>query len=118
MTPIHGRYGEVLAWLKGDQVISLTGEHLAFLRGVNVYSYSGEHLGTFDQGFFRDHSGGCVAYVKGARGGPVKPIRKTPPIPPISRIAPIRPIPSIPPISPIRKLQWGINWNQFIGSDR
>ena len=114
MITIHGRHGEVLAWLRDDQIISLAGGHLAFVHNANVYTYSGKHLGTLDRGFLRDHSGGCVAYVKGASGGPITPIPKIPPIPPIPKIAPIRPIPSIPPTKPIPKLQWGLNWTHFI----
>ena len=54
MIPIHVRYGEVLAWLKGTQIISLTGEHLAFLSNANDYAYSGKCLGSLRHGFLHD----------------------------------------------------------------
>lgn len=54
MIPKYVRYGEVLAWLKGTQVISLIGERLAFLSNANVYAYSGKCLGSLRHGFLHD----------------------------------------------------------------
>lgn len=114
MEPIFNNNGQVVAWLREKDIYHLDGSHAAVVNGENVYGHRGQHLGVFKQGLFRDQSGGAVAFIRGAHGGPILPIPAIPPIPPIPAIAPIPSIPSIPPIPAIPSLGWGQVWNAFI----
>jgi hypothetical protein len=103
MEPIFDRSGSVVAWLRDSDIYHLDGGHAAVLNGDNVYGHRGEHSGVFKNGLFRDHRGGVVAFIRGASGGPIRPIPSIPPIPPIPSIPPIPAIPSIPPIQAAEK---------------
>lgn len=105
MNPIYSNYGQVIAWQNNKNIYHLNGRHAAVINGTNVYSHNGCHLGIFSNGLFRDQRGGAVAFLNGARGGPILPI---------CAISPIPPIPSIPPIPAIPSLDWGISWEEFI----
>jgi len=116
MEPIFNSRGQVVGWLKGDLVLDRNNRYRALVRNGNVFSFRGAHLGTFDSGFFRDKSGHCVSFLKGAQGGPITPITQISPIPPIPPVAPIAPIPPIPPIPPIGSLSWSYqDWEGFLG---
>ena len=113
MTPIHGQTGEVVAWLKETNIYHLDGQHAALLNGNNVYGHHGQQLGVFTTGFFRDHSGEAVAFVKGATDGPVTPETHIPPFPSYPSIPPI-PVTcreAKVPVAP--KSSWGKSWKEF-----
>ncbi|MFO0619409.1 MAG: hypothetical protein U0414_42865 [Polyangiaceae bacterium] len=117
MDPIFDRRGSVVGWLTGDHIVGSTNSYVAYLRGEIVQSMSGRHLGSFSKGFFRDHQGGAVAFVRGATGGPITPIVSSftpmPPVPPIRPSAPIGIAPVA--ITPIGSLSWGQEWADFLG---
>ncbi len=112
--PIYDRFGRAVGWLRGNNLYSRDGRHVAVIRSMNVYGHRGQHLGVFYKGFFRDPRGGAVAFVEGAKGGPLLPITSIPPIPPIPSIPPVPAIPSIPPIPAIPSFGWGQQWSDFI----
>jgi hypothetical protein len=113
--PIYNKRGRVVAWHNDTDIYNLNGTHAAVVNGEDVYGHRGQHLGVFEDGLFRDHSGGVVAFKSGATGGsPILPIASIPPIPPIPSIPPIPAIPRIPPIPAIPKLGWGLEWPVFI----
>jgi hypothetical protein len=116
MEPIYDRRGQVVAWLEEEDIYHRNGAHAAVVNGENVYGHNGQHLGVFENGLLRDHSGGAVAFITGAEGGPILPIPSISPIPPIPSIPPIRAIPSIPPIPAIPSLGWGKTWDEFINA--
>lgn len=114
MNPIYDSHGGVVGWLKDINIYNLNGSHAAVIKGEHVYGHTGQHLGLLKNGLFRDQAGGAVAFIKGAQGGPIKPVPSIPPIPPIPSIPPIPAIPAIPPISAIPSLSWGKSWQEFI----
>ena len=116
MDPVHDRRGQTVGWINKDVVYDLSARPRAFILDAEVYSYRSRHLGRLDKGFFRDPSGRAVAFMRGARGGPIPPVIAIPPIPPIPAIPPIPPIPPIAPIPAIPSLNWSpISWKAFLG---
>jgi hypothetical protein len=115
LTPIYDKSGRVCGWLSNEKIYDLRGHATAFISRSGAFNLRGRHLGTFDSGNFRDHRGAVVSWIKGATGGPLKPVPSIPPIPPIASIGPIPPIPPIPSIPPIGSMSWsGMNWDGFI----
>jgi hypothetical protein len=115
MLPIFNRQGVVVGWVRDGRVLDQSSTYRAFVHHKGVFSYDRGYLGTFDRGYFRDRFGHAVAFVKGARGGPIPPITQIPPIAPIPPIPPIPPVPPIPPIAPIPTLNWSaLSWDQFL----
>ncbi|MDA9555318.1 hypothetical protein N9R54_03700 [Pelobium sp.] len=115
MTPIYNRQGRTIAWINNNFIYDFFGRQvLGFINNNSVFTYGSRHLGRFINGFFRDKSGHAVAFVQGAKSGPLPPIAQIPPIPPIPVIPPTPPIPPIPPID---SLSWSnLTWENFINS--
>jgi hypothetical protein len=115
MTPIFDRRGVVVAWLMDERILDRRGRHRAFLRGASVYGYDRRHRGTFKRSFFRDRHGDAVAFVKGATGGPLLPLRQLVPLAPLPQLPPLKPLVSLAPVSPLPTLRWSaLTWDQFI----
>jgi hypothetical protein len=89
LTPIHDRSGGVCAWLDDTTIRDLGGRVTAFVSDAELVGGRGHHLGRFQDGNIRDHRGAVVGWVKGATGGPTKPIPGIPPLAPILAIPPI-----------------------------
>lgn len=118
MKPVFDRNGRTIAWINNNYIYNLSGNKvLAFNNKNSIFNYGGKHLGRLNNGFFRDKNGNAVAFLQGAKGGPVIPITQIPPIPPIPTIPPIPPIPSIPTIPSIDSYNWSnLTWESFINS--
>ncbi|WP_423816156.1 4-fold beta flower protein [Rhodocaloribacter litoris] len=114
MEPIFDRTGAVVGWLHEGRILDRSNRYRGFVKGDAVYAMGGQYLGRFRNGFFRDRSGGAVAFIQGASGGPLLPITQIPPVPPIPPIPPINPVPPIPPIPPVDSLSWGVDWDEFL----
>ncbi len=94
MEPIFNRNGRVVAWINENNICHLNGRHAAVLNGTNVYGQRGQHLGVFENGLFRDHRGGVVAFIRGGAGGrPVLPVPNVPPVPPVPSVPPVPAVP-------------------------
>lgn len=107
MEPIYGPNGDVVAWLDSpDAIRALDGGVIGWLYGDAVYTTAGSHVGYFNDGLLRDNNGDVVAWIEGASGGPLKPIRSIRPVQPIRGIAPIRPIREIRNVRAMRSLSW------------
>ena len=61
----------------------------AVVQRGSLYTWQGDHRGYIVDGWFRDGDGRAVAFMRGARGGPITPITPTPPIPPLMPVPPI-----------------------------
>ena len=103
MKPIFDRYGRTVGWQNDSSIIDRHNSCRAFIRNNSVFSYNGQYLGVFENKYFRDRYGYCVAFMAGATKGPITPIHEIPLIPPIP---PILPIPPVPPIPPIGMFNW------------
>lgn len=115
MEPIYDSAGAVVAWKREGDIHDVRGQAVAFLSNKNVVSYSGRHLGVLDKGLFRDHRGDIVAFMSGARGGPLLPVQSEKPVPPVPAFAPVRPEPPVPPAPAVPSLRWSpLSWEQFI----
>ena len=114
MEPVRDHTGAVRAWQHGDDIYSTAGEHLAKVVRGHVYATTGRHLGVLDRGFIRDHRGGAVAWFKGARGGPVKPVPTVAPLRPIRAVRRIMGVRQVPPVKAVPTLSWGLEWDEFI----
>jgi hypothetical protein len=118
MEPIFDSAGAVVAWKRGNDIHDVHGQAVAFLSNGDVVSYGGRHRGVLDKGLFRDHHGDGVAFMRGARGGPVLPTPSVSPVPPVPAIAPARPEPPIPPVPAAPSLRWSsLSWGQFIAGE-
>ena len=108
MTPLHGRKGQVVAFLAGDdRIVSLRGKSLAWISGENVYNYTGDHLGWWVDGYLMGPDGGVIAWqTRYANPGITLPYPAPPPNPPAPHPEPPRPAPSAPPPKPQGKLNW------------
>ena len=104
MEPIYDRSGKVVAWLNEGRILDQSNKYSGFLHNDALYSMNGHYLGQFRSGFFRDRSGGAVAFIKGASGGPVIPA---------TQIPPINPIPPVAPVAPIGLIGWGLDWDDL-----
>lgn len=116
MNSIYDRHGRTIAWIHNDYIYDYHGSRvLAFIKNNSLFTTRGRHLGRFTNGFLRDTNGHAVAFVRGAKSGPVTPVTQVAPIPPIPAIPPIPPVPPIPPIPPIDSLSWSVlTWDNFI----
>jgi hypothetical protein len=112
---IYNRNGRVIGWLDGKVLRDISGRHRAFVYDNNVFTYSSVHLGTFQNGYIRDNRGNAVAFIDGAKGGPLPPLPSLPPLAPLFPLAPISPIPPVPPVAPIPSLSWSeLDWDEFL----
>lgn len=113
--PIFDSGGKAVAWLNEDLIHDLDGIVVAFVLKTSVYGCAGRHLGFFASGFFRDLRGSAVAFVQGARGGPLLPHLRLSSGPPRFEPPPIRPIPQIPSIPAMPSLTWSeLAWDDFL----
>jgi hypothetical protein len=108
MTPLHGRKGQVVAFLAdSERIISLKGKSLAWISGENVYNYTGDHLGWWVDGCLIGRDGGVMAWQTRNANLRIKlPYPVPPPTPPVASPEPGRPVPSSPPFKPPNKLDW------------
>lgn len=114
-TAIFDRNGTPVGWTDGDVIWDLSGQHRAFIGNGNVYTYSAAHLGTFKEGYFRDKFGDAVAFIEGAKNGPLTPLPALPPIAPLFPLAPLPPFPPLYPLPPLPSLSWSnIDWEGFL----
>jgi hypothetical protein len=116
--PIFDRRGRVVAWLRNDVVFD-RGSHryVAFLQGRpgHLFSYDGRYLGRLQRGYVRDRKGDAVAFLQGARGGPVLPVYSDSAVRPVPLAPPVapEPLPAPSPAAPTRN--WSqLSWNQFL----
>jgi hypothetical protein len=73
-----------------------------------VFSLRAQYLGEFVKGYFWDRSGRAVAFVKGARGGPMPPMQQLPSLPPLHPLTPMRPMAPMTPMPPMHSLGLGV----------
>lgn len=108
MEPIYGRNGQVVAWLEDDRELTrdLGGRVNAWLHDDRVYSLGGLHIGHFVDGNFRDASGAVVAFLAGANGGPIKPVRAVTPVRPVRGVRPVGPVRGVRMVRPVRSSGW------------
>jgi len=99
MTPIYNRAGRVCGWMDADTIRDMQRRGTALISGTSVVGVRGRHLGRFMDGNFRDSRGAVVGWVKGANGGPVKPVAAVAPAPPAMAVRPARPATSAAPIA-------------------
>lgn len=81
MEPIFNPHGKSIGWIDNDVIYDRSNRYRAFVSDGNVFTYQGRHLGVLDNGFSRDKFGYCVAFIKGASGGPIPPIPEIAPVP-------------------------------------
>jgi len=108
MTPLHGKKGQVVAFLAdGGRIVSLKGKSLAWISGENVYNYTGDHLGWWADGFLLGPDGGVMAWQTREGNRRVNlPHPHPPPTPPLASPEPARPALKDPPFKPADKLDW------------
>lgn len=115
MVEIFDRMGVVVGWLDGKAVLDRASQSwLAFVDDELVFSAKGKVLGYFRLGFFRDKSGGAVAFVMGASQGPALPSQLVGASP---RGAPARPAGPPRPVfpgTPSGGARWGDEWKVFV----
>lgn len=115
MNPIFNSAGSVVAWLKDDRILNMHGQHIALVRGNSVITYTCTQVGNFNNGIFRDFHGHAVAWIRGAEGGPLRPVPSVPPVPPVPAIPPVPPVPPVPWVPPVPSLSWSSkDWTAFI----
>lgn len=117
MEPIFDRRGAAVGWFDGRFIVGPANDYAAYVKGDVVLSMSSNrHLGYLAKGFFRDHHGGAVAFLRGATGGPITPIVSSfTPMPPMLPMRPFVPIGIAPVvITPIGGLSWGQEWPDFV----
>lgn len=117
MEPIFDRRGAVVGWFDGAFVVGPSNTFVGHVKADVVLSMSsGRPLGYFAKGFFRDHRGDAVAFLRGATGGPITPIVSSfTPMAPVLPVRPMTPI-GIAPIvlTPVGSLAWGEEWAEFL----
>ena len=108
MEPVYGRHGQVVAWLEDNRELirDLGGRVNAWVHDDCVYSLRGAHVGHFVDGNFRDTGGAVVAYISGAAGGPIKPVKAVTPVRPVRGVRPVRPVRSVRMVRPMRSSGW------------
>jgi sporulation protein YlmC with PRC-barrel domain len=117
MEPIFDKNGKTVGWLNNLVIHDRSATYRAFIAGAAVYDFSGRYLGRFRQGFFRDKRGNAVAFLKGARGGPLLPFTEFPPFAPFPPFPPLRPLPELPPLPPLDTLKWSaLSFEDFLTS--
>lgn len=119
ITPIHGRGGDVIAWLNDGVIHDMCGRWVAFIDDEAVYSFRGQLLGHFEHGWFREQRGDAVAFIEGANDeGPVKPVCDPAPIPPALDFPPQPPVPHVFPQSAMPSVDWSFDtWGEFIAGN-
>lgn len=119
MTPIFDRNGKTVGWINNRYILNSANKYQAILNNNKVYAISGNYLGEFKNGYFWDKQGRAVAFIKGAKEGPIPPIPQIPPIPPVPPVPPIPSIPRIPPIPSIHTFDWSnLSFENFLTSTK
>lgn len=124
MEPIYDQTGRTVGWLHEGVLYDRLNRYRAFVQADPtvfsfrelgaVFSSGGKYLGHLDRGFFRDRSGHAVAFVGGAHGGPLVPVREIPPVPPILPTPPMPPV-GPPPPPPTASADWStFTWDGFL----
>jgi len=109
LEPLHGRSGEVYAWLDRDnnRIIGLTGYPLAFIVEDSLYNWRGQHLGWWIEDHIRDQAGRVALFLRRAKAlGPVLPRIAAAPRPPIVGIIPAKPARAPKPVKPEPLAAW------------
>ncbi len=115
MAPIYNRAGRVCGWMDADTIRDMQRRGTALISGTSVVGVRGRHLGRFMDGNFRDSRGAVVGWVKGANGGPVKPVAAVAPAPPAMAVRPARPATSAAPIAPVGSTSWSaMTWERCV----
>ena len=87
----------------------LTGLTSRIFDGEWLINHHGKAIAHFNQGWFRDLRGDCVAFMEGASGGPMTPHTKFAPIPPSPGITPMATVASLSPIPPMPSVNWSVS---------
>jgi hypothetical protein len=99
--------GRAIAYTEdGQHIYSYNGIPVAYIEGDSIFAYSGEHLGWFLEGWVRDHTGACVCFTEGAKGGPVRPVRQLGPVKGVEGVRPVRGVREVGPVRPVRLADW------------
>jgi hypothetical protein len=117
MEPIFIRRAKLAAWLDNHSqiVFNLKNQPVAHIANGAVYTYKSEHLGYFDRGFFRDHGGNAVAFIRERSGGPLT-VAPTCFATATSPLAPIPPPAPAAPSMPLATILWSaLDWEAFVG---
>jgi len=116
--PIFDRSGRAVAWLRNDVVFDRASHrYVAFLQGRHddMFNYEGRYLGRLKRGYVRDRQGDAVAFLKGARSGPVLPVYSDSAVLPVPLAPPVSPGPLRAPEAATPTLNWSqLNWVQFL----
>ena len=118
MEPIFNRRAKLSAWLDPHSqiVFDLKNQPVAHVANGAVYTYKSKHLGYFDRGFFRDHSGNAVAFIRERSGGPLT-VAPTCFLTPTAPLAPTPPLPPAVPSMPLTTVRWStLDWEAFVGA--
>jgi hypothetical protein len=113
MDAIYGPRGNVVAWFNVDHFVALGGATVGWLYDDAVHSLRGNHVGYFTDGLFRDHAGRVVAFVDGATGGPVRPVRHVRPVQPVRHVRPVRPVRGVRQVRGV----WSASWSSHSFDD-
>jgi hypothetical protein len=96
------------------------GEYRAIIDDEAIFDYQSHFLGMLRGGYVWDRDGRAVAFVLGARNGPVIPRAGAIPRPPVAGPEPVRPSP--PPVSkhlPAYSREWSdLSWDEFLSGMR
>jgi hypothetical protein len=118
LDPIFDRTGKVIAWFRReDAIVDRLGQYRAFVSNGAVFDYQSRFLGRLYAGYIWDRDGRAVAFVMGAREGPVLPPTGAIPRPPVVGPEPARPSPQ-PVANPIAAYsgEWSeVEWEAFLG---
>ena len=114
--PVYNSTGWPIGWLIGNAIYDSSGRARAFFLDARVFSYHGEYLGEFSDGFFRDHAGDAVAFIRGAHAGPpLLPTGQPQPEPSEFQGPPSQEAVSIPDSSPPGTRRWSeASWYSFL----
>lgn len=115
MKPIFSRQGQVVAWINGNVIYDMNSRYRAFIANDALYTHNAKYIGRYNKGFFRDKFGNAVAFISGAKDGPMTPLTALPPLPPLPPLAPLPPLPPLAPMAPMATLSWyQANWDDYI----
>lgn len=116
MEPIYGQSGQVVGWLSEDRLVALNGRTVGRLYDDAVHREDGSHIGYFNEGVFRDNRGDTVAFIDGASGGPMKPMKHVRPVQPVQHVQPVRAVRHVRNVRAVRSLSWSPNsFDQYLG---
>jgi hypothetical protein len=115
MEAIFDSQGYVVGWLDTGVIYDKYGGACAFVTDGAVHDSSGAYFGQFDNRLFWDTDGLAVAFMAGARGGPLLPRPEVPPIPPSLSFPSEAPALPTPPANPTTGTRWSTrSWEAFL----